>query len=303
MIFCLTTRWNAGAHTSGEALVDEIRGMGFTHLELGYDLRIDLVPGVQQRVKEGAVRVESVHNYCPVPVGAPRGHPELFTFADPDARVRASAVHYTTKTIRFAAEVGAKVVIAHGGHTDMPQMSQELCGLFEKGEQFGESYEKIKLKLQLTRDRKAKKQVEYLRQCLEQLAPALDETKVKLALENLPTWEAIPSEMEIETLCKEFGPRIGYWHDVGHGQVRQNLGFINQERWLERLQPYVLGMHVHDVAPPAFDHLMPPEGQVDFARLKRFAAGNILRVIEPSPGTPKEKVIEGLKVLRQAWQK
>ena len=40
-------------------------------------------------VEQKAVRVVSVHNFCPVPIGAPRGHPELFTFADPDDRVRA----------------------------------------------------------------------------------------------------------------------------------------------------------------------------------------------------------------------
>ena len=87
MSFALTTRWNAGRHTDGEALIEEILGMGFRHVELGYDLRRDLVPGVMKMVEKGAVKVDSVHNYCPVPMGAPYGHPELFTLADRDATV------------------------------------------------------------------------------------------------------------------------------------------------------------------------------------------------------------------------
>ena len=75
MTFSLSTHWNAANHDSGEAIVDEILAMGIDSLELGYDLRIDQVAGVRRRVEEGAVRVASVHNYCPTPVGAPYGHP------------------------------------------------------------------------------------------------------------------------------------------------------------------------------------------------------------------------------------
>jgi hypothetical protein len=47
-----------------------------------------------------------VHNFCPVPIGAPRGHPEIWTLAARDERERESAMHHTGRTIRFAAEVG-----------------------------------------------------------------------------------------------------------------------------------------------------------------------------------------------------
>jgi sugar phosphate isomerase/epimerase len=96
-------------------------------------------------------------------------------------------------------------------------------------------------------------------------------------------------------------PRIRYWHDVGHGQIRQNLGLINQDRWLERLSPWLAGMHVHDVVPPAMDHVMPPKGKVDFSRLKKFAQADIVRVIEPSSRTTREDVEMGFKFFKEAW--
>jgi sugar phosphate isomerase/epimerase len=302
MIFGLTTRWNAGRHTSGESMVEEILGLGFDHLELGYDLRMDLVPGVQKMVRDGTVKVDSVHNFCPVPVGAPRGHPELFTLASSDPKIREGAVHHTSKTIRYAASVGAKVVIVHAGNVEMARMSADLRALSEKGEQFSDRYDKLKMKLQLTREKKVHKQLDHLRQGIEQLIPVIQETGVKVALENLPTWEAIPTELEMEELCKQYAPQgLRYWHDIGHGQVRQNLGFINQERWMERLQPHMAGMHIHDVIAPAMDHLLPPQGQVNFAPLKKFANGDVIRVIEPAPQTPGENIVEALRFLRQAW--
>jgi len=135
--------------------------------------------------------------------------------------------------------------------------------------------------------------------------PTLQDTGVKLGIENLPSWESIPTEAESQTLFQQFGcEHVGLWHDIGHGRIRQNLGFINQERWLDRLSPYMLGMHVHDVAAPVFDHLMPPRGDIDFQRLSRFAnLDGILRVIEPTPRTSREEIAEGLKHLKESWDK
>ena len=72
---CLSTRWNAGRHLSGEAMLEEILALGLQQVELGYDLRLELVPGVKAMIASGAVKVRSVHNFCPVPIGAPRPHP------------------------------------------------------------------------------------------------------------------------------------------------------------------------------------------------------------------------------------
>jgi sugar phosphate isomerase/epimerase len=302
MIFSLTTRWNAGRHTRGEDMIQEILDLGFDAVELGYDLRADLVPGVLDMVKRSALRVTSLHNFCPVPVGAPHGHPELFTPADPDSRIRESAVIHTTRTIRFAAEVGADVVIIHAGNVSMDQISHQLRVLCEEGRQFTELYEKTKLKLQVQREKKAPKQLEYLARSIEQLLPVCEDSDVKLAIENLPTWESVPTEMEMENLFARFNsPYLAHWHDIGHGRIRENLGFINQERWIERLQPHLVGFHIHDVKPPTHDHLMPGQGQIDFSRFKRFTGPGLINVIEPSPQTPREYVLEGLRNIKQIW--
>jgi len=94
MEFALSTRWNAFRHTDGEAMIEEILRLSLDRVELGCDLRMDLVPGVLAAVRRKAVRVGSLHNFCPLPVGAPRPDPELFLPASPDARERESAVRH-----------------------------------------------------------------------------------------------------------------------------------------------------------------------------------------------------------------
>ena len=302
MIFALSTHWNASRHSDGEAMIQEILDMGIDHVELGYDTRIDLVPGIKTMVDQGAVKINSVHNFCPVPIGAPQGHPELFTLASSDRRIRESAVEHIGRTIAFAAEVGAKAVVTHAGNVEMKHFTLDLLHYVAANQQFQPKAEKLKLKLQLTREKKVHKQLPFLREGIEKLLPLMEQHQVFLALENLPTWEAIPTEAEMMDLLRDYGnSRLRYWHDLGHGQIRENMGMINQERWLEKLQPFLIGMHVHDVMPPGEDHVMPPHGHIDFSRFKTIGASDIIRVIEPRPNTPREAIVEAHTFLKEAW--
>ncbi len=302
MEFALSTRWNGRRHASGEAMVDEILEAGFRAIELGYDLTLDLVPGVRKRVAEGAVRVVSVHNYCPVPMGMPRGHPELYTFADADAGQRRRAVKYTAETVRFAAEMGAGAVVVHAGYVRMRPLTPRLFDMISAGRQGSPRYERLRARLDLRRERRAPRHLDAVAECLEQLAPVLDETGVVLGLENLPSWEAVPSEMETLDLVRRVGPgRIGYWHDIGHGRIRENIGFIRQERLLERLRDCLVGMHVHDVQPPAQDHLVPFEGEIDFGPLGEAARAAPRRVLEPSRSATAAQLRAAADRLAALW--
>ena len=298
----LSTRWNAGRHHSGEAMLEEILALGLGAVELGYDLRSELIPGVKSMVASGAVRVDSVHNFCPIPVGAPRPHPELYTPASPDRREREFAIVHIARTLRFAAEMGAKIVICHAGNVDLPRYSFDLVRLAARGEQFGEPYEALKLKAQVARDKKAPRQIAYLVESLQSLLPVVRETGVRLALENLPTWESIPCELEAEQLMRRFfAEGISLWWDIGHAQVRENLGFINASRWLRRLAPFIAGLHIHDVEPPGQDHLMPPRGKIDFPALADFAKQDMVRVLEPAPDTEAAYIVDAIAYLRTTW--
>ncbi len=150
--------------------------------------------------------------------------------------------------------------------------------------------------------KRAPKPIDYLINSLEKLLPVIQETGVQIALENLPTWEALPTELEGEKLVKQFHSRgIRLWWDMGHGQIRENLGFINSTRWLRRLVPWLAGMHIHDVAPPGQDHIMPPRGTLDFKALSDLAKMDMVRVLEPAPGTETKHIASAIDFLRETW--
>lgn len=302
MIVSLSTRWNASRHDRGETLMEEIRELGFSHVELGYDLTPNLVSGVMAELKAGRMGVTSLHAFCPLPAGLPFASPEPFTLASSDASIRAAAAHYLQNTIRFAAEVGAGVIVNHAGNVEIKPLTPRLIELCVKGRRFDTTFEKTRMKLLLAREKAVAPQLAHLYAGIEKLLPLLEETRRVLAFEILPSWEAIPTEVEMERLIQHFNsPWIRGWHDLGHGQIRENLGMINHARWVERLQPLLAGMHIHDVRAPAFDHLMPPDGTLDFALFRNTGRSAIVRVLEPAPATPAAAVTAGLAFLRNAW--
>ena len=302
MKFSLSTHWNANRHTAGERLVEEVINLGFSQIELGYDLRSELVPGVKKMVNERAIKITSVHNFCPVPAIAPKGHPELYTLTSSCKETREAAILYTAKTIRFAAELGAKFVVIHCGNVEMKNYTKKLIKLYENGKRFSNLYERTKFDLLLIRGKKVIYHLNQLVSSVNRLKPVLRETGVRLGLENLPSFEAIPNDSECQWLIKKLGAEyVCYWHDIGHGQIRENLGLANHLRSLETLFSFLAGMHVHDVASDIYDHLMPPMGKINFSKLRRFAEKDIIRVLEPSPKLSSRKVKKGLAVLTEQW--
>lgn len=302
MIFAMTTRWNAGRHETGEAMLEELLSLGFSHVELGYDLTPNLVPGVLSMVASHSVKIDSLHAFCPLPPLVTFPSPEPFTLMDPDPAVRATALHYLQNTVRFAVEVGARVVVAHAGNASIKPSFPKLIDLIVTDQRESSAYEALRMKTIIAREKAAIGQLPYLYANIEKILPLLEETRVTLALEILPSWESFPSEVEIEKLLAHFNsPMLKVWHDLGHGQIRENLGFTNHVRWVSRLHPWIAGMHVHDVYPPHKDHLMPPAGTIDFTLFRESAQGDILRVLEPSPNLPAEEIMAGVNHIRKAW--
>ena len=112
----------------------------------------------------------------------------------------------------------------------------------------------------------------------------------------------MPNEPELDALLKRFDtPLLACWHDVGHGRVRQSLGFVSPRHWLEKFGTRVAGLHIHDVADPAFDHLAPGQGGIDFTAFKPVLRPDMILVLEPAPGMPAEEIEAGMRVLREAW--
>ena len=133
----------------------------------------------------------------------------------------------------------------------------------------------------------------------------VDEAKpmgLRLGIENREALEEIPFESDFNLLFKELrDPTIVYWHDTGHAQIKENLGFINHRMHLESMSERLYGFHVHDVEFPGRDHRAPGMGTIDWPSLKPLVLPRHLKVFEFSPSLAPEEIKRGVEHLKSIW--
>lgn len=309
MRIALSSNWNTRRHTAGEAMTDEILDLGFDALELGYHTTEEIAEGVLRRVESGAVKVDSVHAYCPVPVGAPHGYPELYLLASLDEDERAMAVILLTRTLEFAGRMGAQAVVLHAGRVFLKTLFREIStGTLAEAlmdEEAGPDSEKYLLILEKALRLRAKRVRKYFDGfclSLDALLPRFERAGVNLCLENLPSVEAFPDEREMIMLKRRFDtPALAYWHDFGHGQVREYMGWIRHAAAARDLLPFTKGVHIHDARPLMEDHLSPGSGEIDFAAFNIYGGDNVIKVFEPASEVEGTALAEALRFIREVW--
>ncbi len=311
MRLALSTNWSNWRLADGAAIADEAAALGFDALELGFNTPPEQIPGFRSRLD--TMPVDSVHSYCPVPVGAPCGHPELHLLASLDEDERAMAALFMRKTLECAMEMGAKAVVAHAGYVDFgglfrrcgaASLNAALVGKDGAPDATRPAYAKALAKA-LPRRRKAG--VRHLDAFKSSISPLLDHfaaAKVDLCLENLPSFEGFPNADEAEALMAEFdGSPLKLWFDTGHAKVREShLWEEGADAIVSRLGRFVRGIHLNDVKDFCDDHRQPGWGSVDFAALKPLARRDgVLRVFEPKRMVSHDELKKSLEDVRRLW--
>ena len=273
--------------------------LGFELIELGHGIRISLMPGIQKAFDAGEVRFSSLHNFCPLPVEVMGASPDCYTFSSNSAQERQRAVKQTLQTIDFAERLGASFVVLHLGRVPMKPVTEPLIVLAKAGEMFSREYVRRKVAAVAKREAVAPGYLENVKECLKPIIEHASAKSIRLGIEGRRGYEEIPSEREIPALLDELNsPQVGYWHDIGHLQIKQNLGFVDHAEWLRTIGPRTLGCHVQDCIWPAQDHQPPFAGDADLETLVPLLPANCLLVWEMSP----RKTLDEIRRSVTLWQ-
>lgn len=301
-MYSFSTCWNSHRHTDGREMLREIRSLGFDYAELSHGIRLSLLPGILQAVDAGEIKISTLHNFCPLPMGVERAAPNLYLFSSEDPRERDNAFRHTIKTLDTAQRLKAQLVVLHMGRIDMRNYTEKLMELIGKGQRESDRYAALCEELLEKREKKKDRYIENAYAMLERLAKEAEARGLKLGIENRDGLEEIPIDTEFTWLFKRFNrPGVCYWHDCGHAQIKENLGFIHHLIHLECLAERLIGFHVHDVTYPGRDHAAPGSGTIDFAALKPVVKPEHIKVFELSPHLQRDAVEKGIAHIKETW--
>ena len=295
----ISTVWNAWRHKDAVSMVNELKALGFRSLELSFGLPLKIVEEIGRLVRAGEVSVGSLHNYCPAPLlpeGARLSH-DVLPLSSIDERERRWAVRQTVRTVEAAASLGAKAVVLHLGKVPLRPISPKLMALAENRETQTGRYRRLKAKLEKKREAKKQPYLEQVAKSLREIAPRAQEMNVRLGIENRYYPEEIPSLEEIGLFIEwADSPAVGYWHDLGHAAVKENIGWGRGGEYLEKYGKDLIGIHIHD-AILTRDHKAPLQGEIDFSALKDLSREGVLKVLEVHPTATPEEIKVGAAFL------
>ncbi len=232
----LSTAWNADGRYTARGLLATLARMGLREIELSYQCGPVEVRDYASACRAMGFRVVSVHNFCPVPENAPAGRArsEALLLSSLDEGERRRAVEATRRSIETAAGLGAGTLILHLGRVEVSCRTRELIGLYRAGLRGTPRWESILGRMRAQRAAKRGPHFSAALRSLDELCGAASDAALALAVENRFYHREIPSYGELREILRRFaGGPVGYWHDIGHAQVMENLGFCRHEEYLD----------------------------------------------------------------------
>ncbi len=300
-MLALSTAWAATKVSDGDQLLDAVREVGLSALELDYRVTGAMLQRMRRRLRSHEFTVVSVHNYCPLPEGVPQNQAsgDLFPLSSADEDERRHAVKFSLKSLHLAADLGARAVVFHLGVVGMDNADAHLWELHAQG--LIDTAEAEAYRQERRAERLAKRQP-YLDAVLLSLDRIHEEAVrlgVWIGVENRFYLHQIPDLDEVGIILHEFaGGNIGYWHDCGHAHVQDQLRLVRHQTWLERYGAQLLGVHLHD-ARGMDDHLAPGSGEIDFDMVAKYLKPDTLRVVETHASVSPAGLHQGVHFLVQ----
>ncbi len=281
----LSTMWGVGQFPSLADFFKAGHELGFGCFELNHAIDSAKLDGLSLN---GAIT--SVHEPCPADISIAELKRRNWLISALDEEDRRQGVLATRRSIDLAHELGVNAVIVHPGRVDIdPALESALIDLYTAGKVHQPEYARARERLVNARAAQAGVNLRSVHRSLLELAEYAAQRDVRLGLENRLHYYEIPLPDELEELLGlGLDVVVGYWHDTGHAQVLEHLGFDTHEEWLRRFAGRMVGVHLHDAA-GLTDHLAAGLGQVDWAMVASYLPAGALRTCEfHSSNTPRQ---------------
>ena len=279
MNIAISTAWNALRHKSGRKMALELLGMGFDTLELNVHVTEPMIREVERMVKQGEVKVCSLHNYCPLPKGMRREEAAgNIPIASPNTSERMKAVELTRQTIEWAARLGASAIVIHAGTVPGQYRQRQALRLIGAG--FTEDAKKIIAEDLMEQAAVRQPYIDSVVASLNELSTHAESAGIKLGLETRYYYGEIPSLDEFGIIFESIpSSAIGYWHDTGHAHTMEFLGIVSPGEFLEKYGDRLIGMHLHDTIGGS-DHRALGRGQIDLQKIVEHIRPDVAVVLE-----------------------
>lgn len=287
--------------TDGSQIIREMAQIGARAVELDYRLSPAMLDSALKTMDELGIKPLSMHAVCPALANKKnRDHAEVFMLCSADENERRSAVQDVAVCLQTAAGLGIGAVALHCGIIMMERVTFTLQRMYDDGTIRSDVGRRVVDEFRARRMKERGAAFDQLLKSLEEINEEAGRLDVLVGVENRYYMEELPDFDEFLVIFDRMkGSNIRYWHDTGHAQVQENLGFTPHEAYLAQFSDLLIGVHLHDVRGYS-DHSPPPmnaDDGVDFGMVKRYLKPDTIRILELKDSVSHEAAKTGLSWL------
>jgi sugar phosphate isomerase/epimerase len=249
--FSFSTCWNVSRHTDGRAMIEEIKSLGFTQVELNYEVPESMVKPIYSMVEKGEISISSLHNVFPFypENDSDYGCNSLYLgFTDEVKRRR--SIDLLLQTVDYAERLGASAIVVHPGEVAVPYNYDRVLTDLDKAGQFeSEEYMKIWREMMDIRNRDSQSFVDTIIRSLEEVCERMAKKgqHIAIGLETRSRAYQIPTIEEVKYIMDKLkGAPIGLWYDIGHGMLMDKMRLYDAVKEVAEIKDRIVGLHIHE---------------------------------------------------------
>jgi sugar phosphate isomerase/epimerase len=298
-LLALSTMWAMQPrfeHDLG-AFAERAAELGYEAIEINASMDAQMAGAI---LAGGALPVASIHAPAPLERHPTAGWNRDLNLASLDETERSLAVGYTKRSVDLAADAGARYVVVHIGRVADHELIGErrLRELYPRRDLVATEWERTVDHTVRERASLAASHIEPAQRSLAELAAYAESRAVTIGIESMQPYHQLPLPDEGASLLEPYpGHIVGYWHDVGHGEVLHRLGLVDRSAWFDVLGARLIGAHLHDMR-GLTDHRAPGNGDVDYAWLAKRIPAGAARTLEIDQHEPDDSLVRSIEVLR-----
>ncbi|WP_299088965.1 TIM barrel protein [uncultured Metabacillus sp.] len=247
--FSFSTCWNIKKHQTGKEMIEEIKKLGFSQVELNYHVTKEMLSSIRPLIDQGEIRISSVHNVFPYNNDKEFDTDSLMLGFE-DSEKRKKAVDYLIQTVEYGVELGARGVVVHPGEVPFSSnIDAELRKIYHSYGKDSEEYKVLWREMIEKRQTNGEGFIERIQNSLEEACEyiARKQYNIGIGIETRSRCYQIPTLEEASRIIDHLKEAPVYlWYDIGHAMMMERMGLYHCASHQEQIKGKILGVHIHE---------------------------------------------------------
>ena len=224
----------------------------------------------------------------------------LPNIASTDRELREYDIKQLILTAEWASKIGVDRIVFHAGHISDELLKRMYIDYKEQFINNQDAKELLNLKQSIVnkREKLITPFIDSITEVIDRVCSSF--TDIGFYMETRVNYYEIPTLEEAKKIILNLNHKnLGYWNDIGHSYIQNELELTDFNKWKTELNSYCGGLHIHDIDSHLKDHYPPGLGKAPLLNMLKGFPQDIPWVLEINSRHTSKEIIYGINYYKK----